>query len=164
VQQCSQLTGVTDLGSHGVGFGVAGLSRSDPPSDVSLPKLGVGLWWGRDDWLLITVLGVVVVEFESDSPPGLVTSSLSFTKDSDKWLSGARYIHLWHSESAEVWWGTIHTRQLQPHYFHSCNTISADDSRRYTSNRIHGTVQLGVALLTEIQLSQEVHDITTRGI
>jgi len=27
--------------------------------------------------LLITVLGVVVVEFESDSPPGLVTSSLS---------------------------------------------------------------------------------------
>lgn len=82
VQQCSQLTGVTDLGSHGVGFGVAGLSRSDPPSDVSLPKLGVGLWWGRDDWLLITVLGVVVVEFESDSPPGLVTSSLSFTKDS----------------------------------------------------------------------------------
>jgi hypothetical protein len=75
---------VTDLGSHGVGFGVAGLSRSDPPSDVSLPKLGVGLWWGRDDWLLITVLGVVVVEFESDSPPGLVTSSFSFTKDSDK--------------------------------------------------------------------------------
>lgn len=58
-------------------FGVAGLSRSDPPSDVSLPKLGVGLWWGRDDWLLITVLGVVVVEFESDSPPGLVISSLS---------------------------------------------------------------------------------------
>lgn len=79
VQRCSQLTGVTDLVSHGVGFGVAGLSRSDPPSDVSLPKLGVGLWWGRDDWLLITVLGVVVVEFESDSPPRLVISSLSFT-------------------------------------------------------------------------------------
>lgn len=44
MQLCSQLTGVTDLASRGVGFGVPGLSRSDPPSDVSLPKLGVGLW------------------------------------------------------------------------------------------------------------------------
>jgi hypothetical protein len=78
-QECSQLTGVTDLASRGVGFGVVGLSRSDPTSDASLPKRGVGLWWGRDDWLLITVLGVVVVELESDSPPGLVISSLSLT-------------------------------------------------------------------------------------
>lgn len=64
-----------------LGFGVDGRSRSEPVSDVSLPRLGVGEWCGIEDWLLITVFGVVVVEFESDSPPGLATSYTMNTKN-----------------------------------------------------------------------------------
>ena len=56
--------------------------------------------------------------------------------------------------------GTIHTRQLEPYYFRSCDTFSADDSRWYPSDRIVRTVWLEMSLLTEIQLSQKVHDPT----
>lgn len=50
-----------------MGRGGCTVQRCTLDRDSSLLALGVGERRGRDDWLLTTVRGVALVEFESDS-------------------------------------------------------------------------------------------------